>query len=145
MLLMGSVHTVVPKIFYRVPCSSCSILNEVYYMAIDNKSVRNVENVVRDFKNWLAVFKTEYSVADEAVKVLNGKVDEFSGKLAGVACDVSGKIKPDSMKPAANTLRDAKAWLAVFASEYSLSPEAKKVLADNFNKVGDALAQVDCK
>lgn len=110
-----------------------------------DKSVRNVENTVRDFKNWLSVFKTEYGVADEAMRVLHQKVDEFSDKLRGVKCDVSGKVSPDSMKPAANTLRDAKAWLAVFAQEYDFSDEAKKVLHDNFDKVGDALAKVDCK
>lgn len=110
-----------------------------------DKSVRDVENSVRDFKNWLSVFKTEYGIADEAMHVLHKKVDEFSDKLRGVKCDTSGKIDPNSMKPVANTLRDAKAWLATFATEYALSDEAKKVLHDNLDKVGDALAKVDCK
>ena len=110
-----------------------------------DKSVRDVENAVRDFKNWLSVFKTEYDVAAEAMKVLHEKVDEFSDKLRGVKCDTSGKVDAGSMKPAANTLRDAKAWLATFAQEYDFSDEAKKVLHENFDKVGDALAKVGCK
>ncbi len=112
---------------------------------IMDKSVRDVENSVRDFKNWLSVFKTEYDVAAEAMKVLHQKVDEFSDKLRGVTCDASGKVDGNSMKPAANTLRDAKAWLATFAQEYDLSDEAKKVLHENLDKVGDALAKVDCR
>ncbi|MEM3154358.1 MAG: hypothetical protein QW165_02195 [Candidatus Woesearchaeota archaeon] len=112
---------------------------------IIDKSVRNVENAVRDFKNWLSVFKTEYDIADEAMHVLHKKVDEFSDKLREVKCDASGKVAADSMKPVANTLRDAKAWLATFAQEYDLSDEAKKVLHESFDKVGDALAKVECR
>jgi len=107
--------------------------------------VRDVENAVRDLKNWLAVFKTEYDVADEAVKVLHQKIDEFSDKLRGVTCDSSGKVKADSVKPVSNTLRDAKAWLAIFAKEYDLAEEAVKVLHENFDKVGDKLRAVECK
>ncbi len=114
-------------------------------MAIDVKSVRNVENSVRDVKNWLAVFKTEYKIADEAVKVLNQKIEELGTKVGGIKCDVSGKVDASSVKPVSNVLRDAKAWLATFAKEYDLPAEAVKVLHQNFDKIGAALAAVDCK
>src|SRR5574342_264022 len=114
-------------------------------MAIDNKSVRNVENVVRDVRNWLAVFKTEYGISGEAYDTLHKKIEELGSKMAGIKCDTSGKVAPDSMKPVANVLRDTKAWLAEFASEYDLADEAVKVLHQNFDKIGDALAKVDCK
>jgi hypothetical protein len=112
---------------------------------IDNKSVRNVENIVRDVRNWLAVFKTEYGISGEAYDTLHKKIEELGGKMAGIKCDASGKVAPDSMKPVANVLRDTKAWLAEFASEYDLADEAVKVLTQNFDKIGDALAKVDCK
>jgi hypothetical protein len=114
-------------------------------MAIDNKSIRNVENIVRDVRNWLAVFKTEYGISGEAYDVLHKKIEELGSKMAGIKCDASGKVSGDSMKPVANTLRDTKAWLAEFASEYDLAKEAVKVLTQNFDKIGDALAKVDCK
>lgn len=112
---------------------------------VNVKSVRDVENAVRDFKNWLAVFKTEYDVSDEAVKILHGKVDAFSDSLRGLKCDASGKVDANSVKPVSNILREAKAWLATFAKEYNLAEEAVKVLHQNFDKVGDALRAVECK
>ena len=112
---------------------------------VDIKPVRDVENAVRDLKNWLAVFKTEYDVADEAVKILHQKVDEFSDKLRAIKCDASGKVNADSVKPVSNTLRDAKAWLATFAKEYDLAEEAVRILHENFDKVGDKLRAVECK
>lgn len=112
---------------------------------IDNKSVRNVGNVVRDVRNWLAVFKTEYDIPKEAYDVLHKKIEELGSKMVGIKCDVSGKVAPDSMRSVTNALRDAKAWLATFASEYDLAKEAVKILHENFDKIGDALAKIDCK
>ncbi len=114
-------------------------------MAIDVKTVRDAENSVRDFKNWLAVFKTEYDIADEAVKVLHQKVDEMGSKMAGITCDPSGNVKGDSVKPVSNTLRDTKAWLATFAKEYDVAAEAVKVLHENLDKIGQKLAAIECK
>ncbi len=112
---------------------------------VNVKSIRDVENAVRDFKNWLAVFKTEYNIADEAVRILHEKADAFSDSLKGLKCDASGKVDANSVKPVANVLREAKAWLATFAKEYNLAEEAVKVLHQNFDKVGDALRAVECK
>jgi hypothetical protein len=112
---------------------------------VDDKSVRNVENIVRDVRNWLAVFKTEYGISGEAYDVLHKKIEDLGSKMAGIKCDASGKVAPDSIRPVANVLRDAKAWLAEFASEYDLADEAVEVLHENFDKIGSALAKVDCK
>ncbi len=114
-------------------------------MAIDVKTVRDAENSVRDFKNWLAVFKTEYDMADEAVKVLHQKVDEIGSKIAGITCDPTGKVKADSVKPVSNVLRDTKAWLATFATEYDVAAEAVKILHENLDKIGQKLAAIECK
>jgi len=114
-------------------------------MAVDDKTVRDAENSVRDLRNWLAVFKTEYGVAEEAYKKLHDKIEELGTKIGGITCSVPGKVDANSVKPASNTLRDAKAWLATFATEYSLAAEAVKVLHENFDKVGQKLAAIDCK
>jgi len=107
-----------------------------------DKSISDVENSVRDFKNWLAAFKTEYGIAAEAMNVLHDKVDEFSDKCKGIKCDNSGKVDPSSIKPVANTLRDIKNWLAAFASEYDIADEAVKVLHTELDKVGQKLADI---
>lgn len=114
-------------------------------MAVDVKTVRDAENSVRDVKNWLAVFKTEYDVSGEAYKVLQQKVEELGSKIGGIKCSVPGKVDANSVKPASNTLRDAKAWLATFAKEYDIAAEAVKVLHENFDKIGQKLAAIDCK
>ena len=95
----------------------------------------NVEaagNAVRDTKNWLAVFKTEYDVADEAMEKLHAKLDEIGSKMS--------EVTAESAEPAATALTEAKQWLAVFAQEYSLNEETVKVLHEKFDAIGNALA-----
>ena len=107
--------------------------------------IRAVENTTRDFINWLAVFKTEYGIPAEAYETLHEKMDEFSTKVGAITCDVIGTIDKSKIRIAANTLRDTKAWLAVFAREYDLAPEAVCVLTEKLDEVGEKLANVDCK
>ena len=107
--------------------------------------IRAVENTTRDFINWLAVFKTEYGIPAEAYETLHEKMDEFSTKVGAITCDVVGTIDKSKIRIAANTLRDTKAWLAVFAREYDLAPEAVCVLTEKLDEVGEKLANVDCK
>ncbi len=107
--------------------------------------VRTVENTTRDFINWLAVFKTEYNIPAEAYETLHNKMDDFSTKVGAITCDVVGTVDTSKIKLAANTLRDTKAWLAVFAREYDLAEEAVCVLTEKLDEVGAKLANVDCK
>ena len=107
--------------------------------------IRAVENTTRDFINWLAVFKTEYGIPTEAYETLHDKMDEFSTKVGAITCDIVGTIDKSKIRIAANTLRDTKAWLAVFAREYDLAPEAVCVLTEKLDEVGEKLANVDCK
>ncbi len=107
--------------------------------------IRAVENTTRDFINWLAVFKTEYGIPAEAYETLHEKMDEFSTKVGAITCDVVGTIDKSKIRIAANTLRDTKAWLAVFAREYSIADEAVCVLTEKLDEVGEKLANVECK
>ena len=107
-------------------------------------TVRAAENCVRDIKNWLAVFKTEYDVADEAVNVLHKKLDEIGAGMAGIKCSTKG-VEATSVRPVANSLRDAKNWLAVFSKEYDISGEALGVLHKKFDELGDKLKAIECK
>ena len=120
----------------------------VVYKPVHKKTlvgIRAVENTTRDFINWLAVFKTEYGIPTEAYETLHEKIDEFSTKVGAITCDVVGTIDKNKIRTAANTLRDTKAWLAVFAREYDLAPEAVCVLTEKLDEVGAKLANVECK
>ena len=41
-----------------------------------------IENDIRDIVNWLAVFKEEYGIADEAVNVLREKLEALARKAS---------------------------------------------------------------
>ncbi len=110
---------------------------------VEVKELRETENALRDFRNWLAVFKTEYDIDAEAYKILHAKVEELAVKVGAVKCNAKG-VEAQSLKPASNTLRDMKSWLAVFAKEYELAEEAVDVLGEQLDKVGQKIAAIKC-
>jgi hypothetical protein len=81
-------------------------------------------------------------VPDEAMKILHEKLDEVGSKMAGITCTAED-VKADSVKPVADSLAAAKQWLATFGPE--LSDEAKKVLHEKFDEIGQKLAAIECK
>ena len=105
----------------------------------------SVENSIRDFINWLAVFKTEYGIEQEAYEMLHKKADELAIAIGAIRCDATGKVDAKYVKTSANTLRDAKAWLGVFAKEYNIEKEAVKILTGKFDEIGKRLALLDCR
>jgi hypothetical protein len=106
--------------------------------------VHSAENCVRDIKNWLAIFKIEYDVPNEAVKVLHRELDEIGASMANITCTLRG-VDAKSVRPVANAVRDAKNWLAVFAREYDLSKETVKVLGKKFDELGKKLGDIECR
>ena len=110
---------------------------------VEVRELREAENTLRDFRNWLAVFKTEYDINTEAYQVLNAKVEELAVKIGAVKCTAKG-VDGQSLKPASNTLRDLKNWLAVFAKEYELAEEAVDVLHEQLDKLGQKMAAIKC-
>lgn len=113
-------------------------------MEVKPETVRNAENIVRDVKNWLAVFKTEYNVADEAMKVLTEKIDEIGSKMTGITCTTEG-VKSDSVKPVSDAVASARQWLSVFKTEYNLADETIKILDGKLEEIGKKLALIECK
>lgn len=109
------------------------------------ETIKNAEDVVRDVRNWLAVFKTEYNIADEAYDKLHQKVEEIGAKIGGITCDASGDVKAESVQPVSDALADFKQWLAVFKTEYDLSEETVKVLHDEVDKIVDKVSAIECK
>lgn len=54
---------------------------------VENESLQKASDSLRDFKNWVAVFKTENDLSDEAFSVLNEKVEELAESFASVECE----------------------------------------------------------
>jgi hypothetical protein len=50
--------------------------------AAGSKTSVLIENDIRDIINWLAVFKEEYGIADEAVAVLRQKLVDLARKAS---------------------------------------------------------------
>ncbi len=98
--------------------------------------IKDVEDCIRDTKAWLAVFKREYNVPEEAHDTLLTKLEEIATKV--------GKIspkKPQTIKQAADTLRNIKNWLEVFAEEYDLAEEVVSALHEKFEELGEKLRE----
>lgn len=52
-----------------------------------DKSIKDVENALRDMMNWVAVFAGEYNVAKEAVDKLNEKIQEIAQLAGNIKCE----------------------------------------------------------
>ena len=50
----------------------------------DKPNVRDAENAVRDLKNWVAVFATEYKLPKEAIDTLHAQIDKVAAKIAEI-------------------------------------------------------------
>jgi molecular chaperone DnaK (HSP70) len=107
----------------------------------NNNTIADVENSVRDVRNWLATFKIEYSLSDEAYEKLHDKIEEIGARIGDIK-EAGGKVDASTVKPAANALRDAKNWLAVFIEENDLDEEAVDVLHEKFDEIGQKLGKV---
>jgi len=106
------------------------------------ESVRNAENAVRDTINWLAVFKTESEVPDEAVQKIREQLDSVGTKIGDIKCDESG-VDASSCQAAADALAAAKQWWGVFSAD--MGDEAKKVMHEQLDGIGTALAAIETK
>ncbi len=106
-------------------------------------TVRDATDALRDLRNWLAVFKTEYDLPDEAYKTLHKKVEDVGSKMDGIVCKDSGVVEK-SVLPATKSLHEFKIWLAVFADEYDLAEEEVKVLGKQIENVAKKIAKIKC-
>ncbi len=102
--------------------------------------VRDAENTIRDLKNWIFVFAKEYKLPEEAIKMLQTKLDETAVKIGAIACKPTPVIKE-----AEGTVRELKNWIFVFAKEYSLPEEAINMLHKKVDEVAVKVGQVVCK
>ena len=57
----------------------------------------------------------------------------------------SSSLDIRSVKDTANSLRDLKNWLFVFAQEYEIPQEAIIVLHAKIDEIGQKLARISCK
>lgn len=53
---------------------------------VEKESLDKATDSMRDMKNWIAVFKTENELSDEACKVLDEKIDDVAECIANIEC-----------------------------------------------------------
>ena len=52
----------------------------------DVNALREIENDLRDMKNWAFVFAKQYELSDEARDMLHEKIDEVAQKVGKLTC-----------------------------------------------------------
>ena len=52
----------------------------------DVNALREIENDLRDMKNWVFVFAKQYELSDEARDMLHEKIDEVAQKVGKLTC-----------------------------------------------------------
>ena len=50
------------------------------------EGIKAAEDEVRNIKNWVSTFAEEYSLAEEAVNMLNTKVEDLAAKIGAITC-----------------------------------------------------------
>lgn len=107
------------------------------------ENIRTATDTLRDLRNWLAVFQTEYDIPDEAYQKLHDKIEEIGSKMDGISCEKDG-VDAESIKPVSNAVRETTNWLAVFADEYDLNEEAVQKLNAKLDEFAEKLANIEC-
>lgn len=113
-------------------------------------TVKTAEDTVRDLKNWLAVFKTEYDVPEEVMKTLNEKFEEITKKTGNISCKIEGEeveADEEQQKDVEELIRDVKNWIAVFKTEYEqkMTDEVRKILFEKLEDLAVKIGDIKCK
>lgn len=106
-------------------------------------TVKDAENCVRDIKNWLAVFKTEYELPDEIINKIDEKMTAIAEKMGVVTCKITGETveaSDEELKAIEDIIRDVKNWVAVFKTEYEQQMKEEAV-----NKLNQKLEELAIK
>ena len=115
---------------------------------VDVSTVKDTADKLREIKNWLAVFKEEYGISDEAVEKLSSKIDAIANDLADVHCVLENsetEVDKEALDVATDSMRDMKNWIAVFKTENDLADEACKVLDEKIDDLAESVANIECK
>jgi len=115
---------------------------------VDVSTVKKSAQTLRDLKNWIAVFKEEYDVPEEAVMQFNGKIEEVAENLKSVHCVLENnesEVEKQDLDKAADAMRDLKNWAAVFKTTHELSDEAAKVLNEKIEAFAQDVANIKCE
>ncbi len=113
-------------------------------------TIKDAENCVRDIKNWLAVFKTEYNLPDEVVDKINEKMTTIAEKMGVVSCKITGETveaNDEELKAIEDIVRDTKNWVAVFKTEYeqAMTDEAVNKLNEKLGELAVKAGNIKCK
>lgn len=53
----------------------------------EEPTVKSPADALRDLKNWVSTFAEEYALADEAVDMLNTKIEALAKKITDISCE----------------------------------------------------------
>lgn len=104
-------------------------------------NIKDVENAVRDLKNWVAVFATEQKISASAKKKLLAEIDAVEERVQALVCSTKGV----SVKSLEGAVSDLKGWVAVFATQNELDRDAKKELSSKLDAFGVKISRISCK
>ena len=111
---------------------------------VNSLKVKNAENKVREFKNWMAIFADEYSLPEEAVDQLEKQTARVARLIGDMTCKPDAKIDENRARNAENGIRDLKNWVFVFADEYDLEKEAVNTLQHQIEMIVNAVGEITC-
>jgi gas vesicle protein len=115
---------------------------------VDFESVKKSADILRDLKNWVAVFNNEDELSKEARQKLMSQIDKIAKDLADVHCvlkDKEAKVSDAACDRATDVMRDFKNWVEIFKTENEVKGEAEQMLNDTVGKLAESIANIKCK
>lgn len=116
---------------------------------VDLETVKKSADLLRDLRNWIAVYEDDYEqVSDEAKKRFQEEIEKIANDLAGVHCvieDGQKEVSDEALDKATDRMRDFKNWVEVFLTENEVSDEAAKKLNECVDKLAESIMNIKCK
>ena len=114
---------------------------------VNYESVKESADILRDLKNWVAVFNNEDELSGEAREKLMEKIDDIADDLADVHCVIKNKqadVDDEACDKATDSMRDFKNWVEIFKTENEVSGEAEEMLDEYIEKLAESVANITC-
>ncbi|MBW3018557.1 hypothetical protein KY329_00020 [Candidatus Woesearchaeota archaeon] len=115
---------------------------------VDFESVKKSADILRDLKNWVAVFNNEDELSGEAREKLMNEIDEIAEDLVDVHCvlkDKEAEVSDEACDRATDVMRDFKNWVEIFKTENEVQGEAEQMLDEYIEKLAESIANIKCQ
>ena len=115
---------------------------------VDLESVKKSADILRDLKNWVAVFENEDELSEEARDKLLSQIDAIADDLGDVHClikDGEKEVSDTALDSATDVMRDFKNWIEIFKTEKEVTGEAEEKLDEYVGKLAESIADIKCE